>query len=500
MYQNVRFGKNGSHYGAYITLMCRRALVALWPLMLAIPPFFLPITYMYLTFQCQWHDYGALFNIINNLFELGYFYSPDWGFDHFNVHFTPFFYILSPIIHVSDSLLFYLLLHSFAIVTSIWIYYRFAKKVLKSSPLATLSYIALLVNPYFMAANLYTHFEVFMVLTLMGFALFAVKGKVGMALVCLAIALSVKEDVWIYGIGASFILLHQIPVRHMAVYVGTSISYYILILYLLYPILYPNSIDFFLQLWAYGPSKGAVIQYLVTHPWETGKRLITGSGLDFNLLYLFVPFLSGWRLLPSLAVLYLWLNSTDVSRSYLAFYYNLPCVVLYAITLPFALINLERFWCCLRSRFPHMIQARIATQTILFAVIIIGIVWQIRPPPSLMQSPSLSSIFAEDLKIGRFFLTHRTINRVLTNREKAVLASFAIGAYVPPRDKIFIMTNNVVYLMQGSWRPDFVVFDLNKSGVLISEELYRQFFAYMQTSPEYRQVEDVANVVIFAKQ
>jgi uncharacterized membrane protein len=79
-------------------LLYRIAFVRLWPLMLGILIYTIPVIYLYMTFQCHWHDCGALLNIINNLFERGYFYSYDWGRDHFNVHFTPFFYLLSPFV------------------------------------------------------------------------------------------------------------------------------------------------------------------------------------------------------------------------------------------------------------------------------------------------------------------------------------------------------------------------------------------------------------------
>jgi hypothetical protein len=72
----------------------------LWLLMFATPIFVLPIIYVCLTFQCYWHDCGALFYIINNLSNRGYFYSYDWDMDHLNVLFTPFFYMLSPFIYL----------------------------------------------------------------------------------------------------------------------------------------------------------------------------------------------------------------------------------------------------------------------------------------------------------------------------------------------------------------------------------------------------------------
>jgi hypothetical protein len=92
-----------------------------------------------------------------------------------------------------------------------------------------------------------------------------------------------------YGIAASFILVRRVSARHAAVYLVTSVAYHVLVLHLCYPTLYPNAVDRFLQMWAYGHSKREVLGYLVTHTWETGKRLITGAGLDFNLIYLFLP-------------------------------------------------------------------------------------------------------------------------------------------------------------------------------------------------------------------
>jgi hypothetical protein len=272
----------------------------------------------------------------------------------------------------------------------------------------------------------------------------------------------------------------------------------VLVLHFLYPILYPNAINFFLQIWAYGQSKGEVLHYLVTHPWDTGKRLITGSGWDFNLMYLFLPALAGWRFLPCLAVLYLWVNATDFSRSSLAFYFNLPSVVLYALALPFALMNLERLWAWLRVRFPLMIQVRTAAQTMLFIIVAMGIVSQMRPPPHLF--PTLPSVFAHELRIHHFLRIHRALNHLLADHHESVLASFTIGAYVPPRGKLFIMHNHAGHVMNGSLRPDFVVFDFYQSQPYISEETVRSFFAYMQASPEYRRVADIEQVIIFAKE
>jgi uncharacterized membrane protein len=479
----------------------RPAFGRLWPLTLATLIYVPPIIYMYLTFQCHWHECGVLINVINNLFERGEFYYYDWNMDYLNNHFTPFFYVLSPLVHFTRSLFFLLLLCALAFATSAWLYYKFTQEILGSSSLAALCYLTFVTNPYLMVANLYPHYEVFMVLTLMGFALLAVSGNYWLALLCLMIAVSVKEDVWIYGIAASLILLGRISTRHAALYLGTAVGYYVVVLHFLYPIWYPDGVNlkYFLQIWAYGHSQGEVLQYLITHPWDTGKHLISGSGLDFNLSYLFLPVLAGWRFLMGLAVLYLWVNSTDIYHSSLAFYFNLPCIVLYALMLPFALINLERLWGRLRSRFPQMIPARIAAQTALCAIVAVGIVWQVRPPQTLIRSPTLPDVFAHELRIHQFIQIHRALNSILADPHTSVLASFTIGAYVPPRGKLFIMHIDANNVMNGPLRPDFVVFDLRQSQPYFGEEAVRYFFAYLQASPEYHMVADIHNVIIFAK-
>ena len=469
----------------------------LWPLTLAVLVCVLPTTYGYLTFQYQWQDAGALLHIINNLFERGYFHSYDWGFDHLKLHFTPFFYVLAPLVHLTRSLFFFSLLHALACAISAWLYYKFAKAILGSSLLGALCYFTLLTNPYFMAANLSFHFEVFMALALMAFAFFAVGGQWWLALPCLVIALIVKEDVWIYGIAASVILLGYIPTRQAALYLGTSVAYYVLILCVLYPMLYPDAVDFFHYSWMYGNSKGEVLYYLVTYPWETGKRLITGSGLNFNLMYLFLPVLAGWRFLPCLAVLYLWVNSTAEFRSSLTYYYSLPCIVLYGLTIPFALMNLERLWARLQVHFPTVIPGRKVTLIVLFAIVVVGSLSHWRPPPTLV--PTLPSVFAHRLQIARFLRIHRALNHFLADSHKSVLASFTIGAYVPPRGNFF-MIQDAGNVMHGSLRPDFVVFDVSKREPYIDEETVRSFLAYMQASPEYRIVADIEQLIIFAKE
>jgi hypothetical protein len=146
-----------------------------------------------------------------------------------------------------------------------------------------------------------------------------------------------------------------------------------------------------------------------------------------------------------------------------------------------------------------VIPARTAVQTVLYAIVAIGIIWQIRPPQSLTRSPTLPYVFAHELRVREFLLIHRALKSILADQRTSVLASFTIGAYVPPRGKLFLMHNDAHNVMNGSLRPDFVVFDLRQSQPYFGEEAVRAFFAYLQASPEYRFAADTENVVIFAK-
>ncbi len=69
--------------------------------------FWIPPYLQFRNLDFAWHDQGHLFTIITNLFRKGYFYSPDWQIDHFNVHFTPIFYLIAPILHLSENLLWF---------------------------------------------------------------------------------------------------------------------------------------------------------------------------------------------------------------------------------------------------------------------------------------------------------------------------------------------------------------------------------------------------------
>ena len=123
-----------------------------------------------------------------------------------------------------------------------------------------------------------------------------------------------------------------------------------------------------------------------------------------------------------------------------------------------------------------------------------------RNPTALRsRSPTLPDVFAHELRLREFIAIHRVLSSRLADPHASVLASFTIGSYVPPRGKLFIMHNDAHNVLNGSLRPDFVVFDLRQSQPYFSEEAVRYFFAYLQASPEYYMVADVNKVVIFAK-
>src|SRR3989442_4695530 len=127
----------------------------------------LPLYHAYTTLQLEWHDHGTVYNMLGNVFERGYLYYYDRDFDYLNVHFSPFLYLLAGLVRPLDGLPFYLAVHVGGLVLGAYGLFEITRDATASEATAALVFFAFLVSPYTMAANLYTHFDAFMVPTLL---------------------------------------------------------------------------------------------------------------------------------------------------------------------------------------------------------------------------------------------------------------------------------------------------------------------------------------------
>ena len=164
------------------------------------------------------------------------------------------------------------------------------------------------------------------------------------SLVCLVIALTIKEDVWLYALGLALTQIDRVKRPLILTTAAITIVYFIVGTQWLWPWLYPHRQDVFLQCFAQADTKVGVALYLLQHPFSTAAKLWTGPGLGFFSTILFLPFLAPLRSLCLLPMTYLWLNSTSPERSALAFNNGVPTLVLFSAILPFGLRALERAW------------------------------------------------------------------------------------------------------------------------------------------------------------
>jgi uncharacterized membrane protein len=226
----------------------------------------LPLYYAYATLQLEWHDHGSIYNKLQNVFERGHLQS--------KVHFNPFLYLLAALVRPFDGLLFFLTLHVAALVLGAYALFLITRNTTASEAAAVLVFFAFLANPYAVAANLYTHYDVFMVPALLFFYYFLSRGRIVPGVVCLLLALTIKEDVWVY---ASFLVLSRAHLMDRKTLTGLlliPLGYFALVSGWLWPRLYPDHEDAFQVVYTQGATRWDVCRYLVTHPLSTDRKSV----------------------------------------------------------------------------------------------------------------------------------------------------------------------------------------------------------------------------------
>ena len=413
--------------------------------------FSVPVSYQYLSLQLQWHDTGHLFRIICNYFQLGDFHSLDWGQDHFNIHFTPIFYLIALLLKISPTLPFYLAIHVLALTLASFVFFIISRDLVSSKNQAFILCLLFVLNPYTMAINLYPHFEVFgmLGLFLLGMGLHAKSWfwTLGGAL----LTLTTKQDMWLYLLCTIPIFINRNNLKQSAAACILGILYFVIILNGIYPHYWPNAMDRFVHLWAYGSNKTEVLLYLISHPIETWINVFSGQGLLLLLSFILLPLLATWRALGAIAVLYLWLNSSAIDRNMLSYYYSLPSLALLALLTPVGFLELKKI-CSFKK-----LEIR---KEYLILVLLVPFSLHINLPQGLRRSPNISSIFLQ--KWGK---RESIIRKWLSNSlsKGSVYTQFSLAAYVPIKNPLFVSHLHSTQLKGGEIAPDFVLLDINRT-------------------------------------
>lgn len=464
-------------------------LILFWSLLFFWTPTFL----QYRNLNLAWADQGQLFAIVTNLFIKGNFYSYDWQMDHFNIHFTPFFYILSVILHYTyEHILTFISLHSLAESFAVLGLYKLSETILKDRGLALVPCFFFLLNRYTNTYNLYTHFEIFMVPFLFWFAHFALNKRLMPALMCLAFGLTVKTDFWIYGLACSFIFIGYIPKRDFSFYIATCVLYFGLILSLFYPWYYVGARDRFVDFWNYGTNKREVAWYFISHPWQMFKNIFVGSGEILNRTFWYIPFWAGLRIIPAWAVIALWRNSTMAKAANFDFYYSLAPIAMYSLCLPLGISTLRTLLQNLKQRdffkTPFFRFLNQYAYPIIFVVVLVPLVskfdW------NLINR----GINSRSQKILHLLNTNTT----LRDPNYSITSSADLAAYISPRSENIPYYYQKQKFLDGIFIPDIVFYDLKgQDDGAITDNDKKMIHSFLEHSQTYKKIETQIDGLLF---
>ena len=467
-------------------------MIALSLFMIAFTFFLIPSMHQFSSLRWSWHDYGHSYYIFRNLFEYGDLWSQELNRSHMEIHFTPFYYLLSVIFKAGNSLLFFVLLHVLALSSIAGVIFIIAVS-LGWSRLFGLSLACLIiVNPYVMSANLYAHHEVFGICSLV-FAIFGlVRSSWLIFLTALGVMLACKQDMWIYSVSTLFPFIFFKQHRKQAVFgITISLIYWVLAVRILWPAIWPNQINRLSAIWSYGLNSDLeILFHLVSHPLSSLPKIITDSGFWFLAGLGFVPFLSPLKSIGGFGVLFLWVNATEPNRQSLAFYYGLPIFIVFLLNT----LTIQHFRAKPQSIFRQIVVLGqyLRTEYVLIGFIffasVVSVWMQIQTPKPLKISPSLSSVFSKVSGKEHSIFFDRGLFLLNQFEKESVLADFWLAGYVPYRKDLFLFHTHGQHFIEGKYSPSFVLFSKEENDPLVPT-LVKKIRQRILNSGEYVKVE-----------
>lgn len=455
-----------------------------------------PLYMEYAKLNLAWADVGSLFSVITNFFQMGSFYSYDWKMSHFNIHFTPFFLIMALALKIYEHVLFFISLHGLALGIGAFFLYKISYHILKNVYLACVPVLFFCLNAFTLKSLLYVHFEVFMVPLLFAFAYFAIQNFRILAFLSLLLALTVKQDVWVYGVLVSWTCWGWIPRKNLLLYTGTCFAYFVLILNGFYPLFYPNAHDRILDFWNYGDSKSDVVLYLIQNPSVWFSKLFTSYADSFERSFWRLPILAGWRYIPAFAIMVL-CRSASVAKVYkLYFYYSIPVITLYCLCLPFALANLRSFYAFLKKRFHFSsFASNIYTRHVypVLALFCLGI--------------SLAWFLEWDAYKTRMDQRSREILELLNNHPLFTTEALTITSSANLSSYVKVGNTSIPYyyqkeeLLKDTFQPDIILYDLlGRDDGSVTKKHKEVLKNYLAISSKYEKIDtDIEGLLFYSR-
>jgi|SRR5579871_787641 len=264
-----------------------------------------PVVYQYRHFHLGWYDVGVVRRAIYYFYEhgrLGPEFTPADGWrGRFMLegavrHVIPFYALLALPIKWFDTPGYETMITA-SLALSAGYVFAIGRTVCESTTAGVLCAVAYALNPYTYAIALSHHYEAFGMLFLFAFAFHGYRDHRMRAWVALILALTVKEDMWVYASAIALVLFRRDRLAQVAGYVAVASAYYGFVVY-------PGAHSLLRD--AHTPVSGTEwsVALTVLRHWRSMPRLLfAGSGGAFQRSFAYLWPLAGWRCLPLYAIL-----------------------------------------------------------------------------------------------------------------------------------------------------------------------------------------------------
>ena len=346
-------------------------------------------------------------------------------------------------------------------------------------------------------------------LFLLAFAYHARAAHTGRAWLALALALTVKEDMWVYVVIASLLVGRRDRLPQTLGFIAAAACYYLAAVLLVGGSWYPQANyfnSFYLSKSGQPLSKLDILATLAGRWREFLGLLLTGPGLIFQATFLFVPVMAGWRYAFACGVMLLWLTYPGgPPRSNFAYYYSYAALTFMFIVLPFALVNLGRAAAWLAARWAASERQRTTAGRGVVGVAMGAVIaangWSHLPgrAPGPIR-PDVDPALAWGKGPGvNAPVVHRLIDQYLVRDKGSVLSQFYTYCSVPQRRFMYVTLWDKGAFLAGALKPKYVLLDSNAEDPWVSGAELDAMAALLRRGDIYRPLYDAAGVLLYQR-
>ncbi len=444
----------------------------------------------FFTQNFEWHDAGSILYALASPESAGYLRSYLFEVNYLAEHSSYIFVPMSPFFAAFPYLEFWLLFQVLSISIGISILKYYFQSISNNSGLSVILSLAFLFNPYVVHSHLYPHFEILWIPFLSGFLFFSLKESKWLTIFLLVLTLTVKQDSWIYALGACWVLIGKIPKGRLSLYIFIILVYAALVPFFLTPYLFPSIVPHLKMNWGKSPLELLIDGVL--HPISYAKLLLSGQGKYLLLSVLGLPWLAGWRSLPAWGAALLWMSSITLDRAFLSFYYGLPIILLLYYTIPFSFLNIKSV--LLRFEFrPNWIY--IPGIGLLFVSVFLSFF----PGNYMSRGPTIPKLQKTILDWDRRSGIVGSLLKLRSECNEKVFSAFVFGAYLYCGKDLRLPFKHWDEVVSGVWEPDLVVLSEDDKELFAPKIEPKTMVDYFGKNKKYERDRNWPNMFVWRK-